>query len=314
MKLDADDYAASFAASLDAWSSLRPRSLQRSIGVSDLGYCRSKSMWKMTDTQPTDSPISRQAMMGIAAHEIIGTARKTFNPRLLIETGLKVTLPSGVVLPGTADEIDPDEPSVTDYKSVSTAADLIALRKYGSTEQQKFQRHCYYLGAMQAGLVPPVGTVRNVWCDRAGQSEEAYVEQEPFDMAVVHAADQWLSDVTYAIEHGEADDVLKDKHFEHCRRFCEFFGHCRSGTDHADLTITDEVMIRAAEMTFTGRALEKEGRALAEVGRRELSVLAPDPGGDMVAYTCGEHRVRWSWVHQADGPGYAKLAVEQADA
>lgn len=304
-----DDYAASYVASLDSYDALRPRSLQAELGVSDIGHCSSKALWLLTGVQPTDAPTGRQAMMGTAAHDLAAKARKAFSPGLLIETELQVTLPSGlVVLPGHADEIDPDEPSVTDLKTVGDEADLIALRRLGSTEQQRFQRHLYYLGAHQAGLVPAAGTVRNVWMDRAGQADWVYVEQEPFDMGVVHAADRWLSDVLYAAEHGE--EVPQEKHYDWCRRFCQFFSHCRAGQTHADLTITDPELITAASLVLEGREGKKAGESLEKSGRKVLEPLQDSSSGDMVAFTAGEYRVRWSQVNAVAG-AYWKLSVDR---
>lgn len=306
-----DQYAAMFTASLDAWDASRPRSGQRTMGVSSVGTCRSQALWMLTEVVPTDAPTGRQALMGTAAHKLIHEARANFNPDLILERELEITMPSGVKLIGHADEIDPTEPSVTDWKTLSAGADIVALRRNGANEQQRFQRHLYYFGAMQAGLVPPQGTVRNVWIDRSGQVPDPFVEQEPFDMGVIHQADSWFSDVLYAIEHDGGDGVPKEKHYEWCRAFCRFFSHCRQGTDHADLVVTDTELVAAAERTLKGRDLEKEGKALAEAGRTTLSVLQIKAGEDMRAYTLGEHRIRWTWVHMKDGSGYPKLTVER---
>lgn len=302
----ADDFAASYMAALDTYAAMRPRSRQQAIGVSDIGYCASKTLHKLRHVSPTDAPVNRSAEMGHAAHDLAAAARAAFNPALLIEAELTVTMPSGLVLTGHADEIDPDEPSVTDLKSVSDEGDLFALRRTGSTEQQRFQRHLYYAGAVQAGLVPPVGTVRNVWIDRAGQADWCYVEQEPFDMAVVHAADRWLSDVLYAKEHGE--EATQDIHYDRCRVQCQFFTHCRAGQAHDDLIITDPEFILAAELVHVGREEEKIAKGTVASARRTLELLL-DPD-EMRAYEAGDYRVRWTWVNRADGR-YPKLSVDR---
>lgn len=307
MKHTADDYAASMSASLDVYAALRPRSLQTELGVSSIGHCRAEALWRLTEVAPTDAPVGRQALFGTGAHEVIAAARKSFAPHLLIETALQITLPSGVVVPGHADEIDPDEPSVTDWKTVADAADIAALRRNGSTEQQRYQRHLYYYGAHQAGLVPAEGTVRNVWVDRAGQVNEPYVEQEPFSMAVVHDADRWVQDLLYAAEHGE--EVPQDKHYDWCRRFCEFFTHCRSGQAHADAHVTDPVMVSAADMLAEGRELRKRGEALEKSAKRVLEPLQASAHEDVAAFLIGAHRVRWSRVN-TDRGGHWKLTLD----
>lgn len=306
MKLAADDYAASYMAALDTYAAMRPRSRQQTLGVSDIGYCASKALYKLQGVAPTDAPTGRQAEMGHAAHDLVAAARSAFDPGLLVEYELTVTMPSGLVLVGHADEINPDEPSVTDTKTVGDEDDLIKLRRTGSTEQQRFQRHIYYAGAVQAGLVPPEGTVRNVWIDRAGQADWVYVEQEPFSMSVVHAADRWISDVLYAKEHGE--DATQDHHYDHCRKFCPFFTHCRAGQAHDDLIITDPEFILAAELVHVGREEEKIAKGTVASARRTLELLL-DPD-EMRAYEAGDYRVRWTWVNRADGR-YPKLVVDR---
>lgn len=297
-----DAYAASYTAALDTYQALRPRSLQKSLGASSIGLCAAKALWQMTGVEPTDAPTSRAALMGNAIHDLAADARGAFNPKLLIEHHVEATMPSGLVIPGTADEIDAAEPSVTDLKTVATEADLVALRREGSTRQQQFQRQIYYLGALQAGLVPEEGTVRNVWLDRSGQADWVYVEQEAFSMAVIREADNWLSSVMYAAENGE--EPYREKHYSWCKSFCEFFTHCRETTE-PDLTITDIELVAAAGRALEGRKLEAEGKALVASGKRVLEVLRPDPGGDVVGYACGDTRVRWSWVNRESGGYYA---------
>lgn len=309
--MDADDYAASMVASLTVWDATRPRSLQQAMGVSSVGLCRAQALWMIMETPPTDAPEGRQALMGTAVHAVITAARAAYDPSLVLDRRLDIQLPSGITLTGAPDEINCTEPGVTDYKTVSAGADMASLRRNGATEQQRFQRHLYYLGALQAGLVPEQGTVRNIWVDRSGQDPDPFVEQEPFSMEVVNAADTWLTDVLYAAEHGE--EPLRDKHYDWCSRFCRWFSHCRENT-HPDLVVTDAELLTAAADASAGREMAKAGKALEEHGRRVLEVLRPDPGGDVQAYVCGEHRVRWSWINSdtAAGGGYYKLALEGA--
>lgn len=308
-----DEYAASMSAALMMFDANRPRSQQPRLGVSSIGHCRSYALWVLNGVEATDAPEGLQALTGTAMHEIIGAARRQYNPKLLVDQKLEVTLPSGLVVPGTADEIDPDEPSVTDYKTVVGNADMVALRRNGSDEQQRFQRQLYYWGAVQAGLVPPEGIVRNVWIDRSGQSSEPYVEQEPFSMEWVNQADLWVNDVLYA--KGADEEVPRDKHYDWCKRFCKFFTHCRSEVEHPDLIVSDTELLNAAENVWIGREMKKQGDGLDESGRMKLDVLKPEPGGDVQGYECGIFRVRWSWVNSgsARAGGYYKLAVERND-
>lgn len=291
-------YAALVAADLDAYATLMPRSMQSGIGVSDIGTCHSKALFKWTKVTPTDAPRGRQALHGNELHRMFVAARSAGNPKLIHEREVECTLPSGIVVIGHADEIDQDEPSVTDAKTVGDAADLTVKRREGSDEQQRFQRHLYYLGAHQAGLVPAQGIVRNYWLDRAGQDAWGHVEQEPFDMDVVHAADDWLASIVYAAEHGE--EVPRDKHHDWCKSFCEFYTHCRSGLTHDDYVVEDTELIAAARRVHEGRKIKKEGEHLEEVGRRALTVLQLSAEGDVSAFVAGDWRVRWTSMNRSD--------------
>lgn len=304
--MEADAYAASMSASLDLFQALRPRSLQPGIGVSSVGHCASEAKYRMQGVAPTDAPASRQALWGTSLHETITAARKEFNPALLLETPLLVTMPSGLLIPGTGDEIDPGEPSVTDYKSVADGAALITQRRVGSSDQQRYQRHLYYYGAVQADLVPAEGTTRNAYLDRAGQGE-VLVEQEPFDMKVIHDADRWVADVAYAAEHNE--DAPQDKHFTWCQKFCQFFTHCRGGQITPDLIVTDAAMIQAAELLVEGRAGSKLAEGLENDAKRVLEPLQMGTQDDVGGYEVGPYRVRWQWINTKAG-GHWKCLVE----
>lgn len=306
-----DDYVAAFAASLDVYEALRPRSLQVALGVSSLGHCASEAKFILQGTPATDAPTARQALFGTAAHELIGKARKTTDPHLLIETELSITLPSGAVVLGHADEIDPGEPSCTDWKTLADEGALALQRRTGSSQQQRWQRHLYAYGAIQAGLLPRDGViVRNVWVDRSGRCPEPLVEQESFDMAAVHEADAWLEAVRYAAEHDEP--TPQDKHHAWCQRFCEFFAHCRGGIGVGDLIVTDPAMAQAAALVVEGRAKEKEGGRLAAGAKAVLEPLQANAAGSVVSFVVGEHRLRWAWTNRADSAagGHWRLHVD----
>lgn len=308
----ANAFAAAMASDLDAYAALTPRTMQTGIGVSDIGFCHSKSLYKLQGIAPTDAPRSRQALHGTELHKLFVAARRASRPKLLHEVELEIKLPSGLVVPAHADEIDPGEPSVTDFKTCGDDADLTVIRREGSDEQQRMQRHLYAYGAIQAGLVPEDGLiVRNWWIDRAGQNSWGHTEQEFFDMNVVHQADDWLQSIVYAKEHGE--EVPRDKHHDWCKRFCEFYTHCRSGLSHDDAVVTDPALIAAARRVHEGRALEKEGKHLTEVGRRTLDVLKDsDPGDDVSAFLAGEWRIRWTSMLRSGSPVW-RLAVDKVE-
>jgi hypothetical protein len=307
----ADEYSARFRTSLDVFEAMRPRTLQKELGVSSVGLCHAMAVYIQQGVTPTDAPEGRQAFVGSAIHERVADAMRNYDSSVLIEPELTFTMPSGIVLKGHPDEVDAAEPSVTDVKTVATPDEIRAVRRNGASEQQRFQRHLYYYGAIQAGLVPEEGVVRNVWLDRSGQLAAPYVEQEAFSMEVVQRADMWLESVLYTIEHDE--EVMREKHHDWCARFCEFFSHCRQGTDQPDLLITDPELVQAARNALDGRRMKKEGESLEGAGKRALTVLQPDPGGDVAAFQAGDVRLRWTWVNKVSG-GYFTLNIDDVDA
>lgn len=233
--LSADEYAAVFQMDLHAADARSARTRQTAsgqVGISDLGRCQEHTRRIIAQLPATDAPATAAAFMGHAAHDKIEAARHAANPQLQFNRRVTLTLPNGAEVPGTIDECDPDEPSVTDWKSKDGLADII---KEGSTRQQRWQRHGYYAALVQAGEVPVEGVVRNVYIDRSGQDERVHVEQEPYDPSVLVEMSEWLDDVFSAHIHGQ--EALKEKPRTWCRRFCQFYSACRLGeVEEADLT------------------------------------------------------------------------------
>lgn len=294
-------FAASFSASLEAADLSRPRSEQTDLGVSAVGVCHEQVRRIMVGEVGTKT-VGMAALVGTWCHDGITAARKMLNPRLLHEVEVTVTLPSGITLLGHVDELDPDEPSATDFK---TADGLSMARKMGSDDQQRFQRHLYALGAVQAGLVSEEGlVVRNLWIDRSGRTDELHVEQEPFSREVIQAADAWLSDVVYAVRNGEPAQRDKDRSW--CMKCCPFAADCRGGEEDS-LLLLDPVYASAAQAVLDGKALEKAGAAQAEDGRRVLEPLQEQRG----TFVAGDYAIRWTTINRKDGISYPKLSVEE---
>lgn len=302
-----DAFGAKLVVALATYQAMDPRSLQKELGISSIGHCRSEALFRLMGTDPTDMPSMRKALNGTALHEKYDQAMEWYDPTVITRRRLVVTLPSGMQVPGTPDWIFPAEPAVVDLKSVDDAAALHLLRRTGSSEQQQFQRHLYYLAAHQAGLVPAEGLVRNIWVDRAGQSEDPYVEQEPFSMDVVHAADSWLQDLVYAQEHGE--EVPRDKHYDFCVRFCPFVTRCRTEA-HGDAVVTDAEMVQAAAALYEGRDQSHSGDMLEKAAKQVLAPLQDSVSGDLRAFILGDYRLRWTAVHR-DGGSHWKANIDR---
>lgn len=263
------------------------QSKQGITGASDIGVCREKTRLHVTEAPRTDADNNAAAYIGTLIHEGALAAYGKAFPHVLIEQAVVVTLPSGRTVPGHADIIDPTEPSCTDLKTVDG---LEYHRKNGPYEQQRIQRTLYALGAWQAGLFGDIPVeeviVRNLWLDRSGGTSEVVVDQELFDWQWIHKADEWLSDVIYAVEHGEA--ASKDKPIPWCQSFCPFYSSCRAVDVEPASVITDPEIVQAA---YTYReALEAE-KAAAQLKKEAAARLEGIDG------QAGEYRVRHIFVN-----------------
>jgi hypothetical protein len=295
--LDPDTYAGIYAWSLRTADAARPRTQQTIeglVGVSDLFTCMEKVRLTITETPWSNVPDTTAAWVGSAIHEAAAKARKDVFPHLLIEQELRITLPSGYTILGHTDEIDPEEPSATDLK---TADGLETVRKHGPDHQQRVQRAIYYLGGIQAGVLPEQGIARNVWLDRSGKDKTPFVSQEPYNPDYVAAGDLWLNQVIDAVKDGS--QAPKEWPWHKCRSYCQFFTLCRG--EEAPLARTDDPeTIRAAQDVYEARQAEKVAKALVKQAKPVLD------GFDGLA---GPYRVHHSQVNA--NPPYMKLDVEK---
>lgn len=295
-----DEYAQQFTFDLSVYDLLSPRSQHGDdggVGASSFG-CREEMRFILTKAERTDSPDKTAALIGGYIDAGVKAARKAANPGLIVDAEYLCTLPNGFSFPVHPDEVDPDEPSVTDLK---TKNGLKAIRRGFADEQHRIQRHLQYLAAHQAGVVPPDGIVRNVFIDRSGADPHAHVEQEKFDPAVVEQATEFVNDVLYAIKHGERARQDRPRYF--CKQFCPFFTACRGDEIAAeDEPITDERLARMVAAYAEADTQEKQAKALREALRADLSGLTG---------VTGTHRIVSTWVNAANRTPYWKVEVTE---
>lgn len=254
MSASAEEYAASFDMALAMAEHGKARSAQTDgglLGASDAGGCVHKAVLTVRRTTPTDVPRKGKALIGSALHKVFLENVGEAYPERIIETELTVTLPSGTQIPLHPDEIDPSEPSVTDAKFVE---DLAYRRREGVSEQQHMQRNLQYLAAHQAGLVPAEGTVRNLFVSMT-DAQDTWVQQEPFSMEWVERADEWFSEVRYAVEHDE--DGRKDANPNFCAAFCPFVSLCKPAPIDAHGRITNRELAQRADTARDAREQRK---------------------------------------------------------
>lgn len=295
-----------------------PRAQQQGrfvLGVSDLGFCpeRTKRMLSGEVPEPTDV---LPAFLGTAIGDHAEKAYAAAHPDVITQADVEVTFTIRVGLekwtikvPGHPDIIDPANLRMIDVKTDFLLADA---ERQGADQQKRFQRHCYGLGAWQAGYFPD-GTniedvkVGNVWIDRSAKDRRVHVELEPLDLGVIRAAEEWLEDVVYAMVNDEPAEKAPPR--EMCLAVCGYAGDCRGlDTDTTGL-LTDELALARIEMYREGADQEKAGKRLKEAARAALEEM-----GKLSGNTPNGFQVRWSyvnggWVPEHHRQGYTKLDI-----
>ena len=265
--LSPEEYASSFTSALAVEDLGRVRSAQTDggvLGASDAGQCVHKAVLTVRRTPPTDVPKKGKAQIGTYLHEGTLNAVQALYPHKLVEQELTVTLPSGLQVMLHPDEIDPAEPSVTDYKFTS---DVALYRRTGATEAQQMQRNLQYLAALQAGILhADSGIVRNLYVDMT-DADNTFVDQAPFDMEWVHRADDWYQTVRYHVVNDE--DGSKDWPWHMCKDYCPFFSMCRTADPDLSQPITSEEIAVAVVEGFNAREQRRywEGVEKAAISR-----------------------------------------------
>jgi hypothetical protein len=268
--LSAEDYSLLFAFDLEAVEILSDRSGQtdrRELGFSDVLGCPEQKRLLLSGAPFTDSPDLTAARIGNWVDAGVKKARLAARPWLLTDLRIPVTLPSGRVLWGAPDEIDPEEPSATDYKTVDG---LSAVRRMGPSDAQRAQRVLQYEAALQNGLITSdQGVVRNAWLDRSGNDRGVYTQQDLFldERHWLVTVDEWLHDVEYHVKH--AQQAEKTKPLPFCRDYCQFFTVCRGADSVQGEWIVGETALKV-ELYDEAQKTEKAATKLKESLRSEL--------------------------------------------
>lgn len=289
---------------LHVWGNSTPRSQQarqHKLGISDIGNCREYARLMTIEETFTDDPRIFEANIGTWVGDGVEEAVAAMFPQARRGMEVTVTLPSGASYVGHPDLVLPS--GVLDIKTVDG---LTGVRRTGPDVQQQFQRHLYAAALVQAGELPEDCWVGNVWIDRSGRDEEHVVNVESYDPIWLQYADEWTSDVIYAVQHGE--QAMKDRPVEWCEKCCPFFSTCR-GEDvlrdrESQGLITDPFILDYVEALVEAKAKKKEAEKVIEDARRALA----DVSG-----TTGEHIIRWVFVDSSDVPGYTRAAYSKLD-
>lgn len=287
-----------------------PRSVQSREGIlgpSDLGFCRQKAALTVKGVADTDEQSIAAAQIGTAIHEYVAKAFKERHPDWIIDDH-KVTarFPSGAEISGTPDIIAPDWNAIIDVKTVDGFS---WVKREGTSQNHKYQRHCYAMGAVQEGLLDASKTVYvgNLYIDRSGKEPEPYFIIEEFDPTLTDEIDSWIQDVIYAVKQGE--DASRDIPAAICERICSKFTACRGEleTHEGGEFIEDPTLVSAIDMYVEGRSMVKDGEQLKKEAQARLFG---------VNGRTNEYQVRWvdvapTTVDSFEKAGYSRMDVRK---
>lgn len=310
------DYALAVETALRAFMDNSSRSRQADegrLGPSDIGFCRQKAVLMTKGVEATDSSPKWAAAVGTAIHNYVEEAVKEMFPTWLLGSidhlSVTATLPSGAEISGHPDIVIPNENTVLDIKTVDG---FEWVKREGTSQQHKYQRHLYAMGCMQAGMFDldkPV-YVGNLYFDRSGKQQQPLLLIDEFDPTLTDEIDAWVTDVIYAVKNGE--DSSRDIPSAVCERICSHFTACRGGLqmNEGGEQITAPELLTAVDMYVSARELTKQ----AEQMKKEASSRLFGVNG-----STGKWEVRWvevqpSRVEAFEKQGYSRLDIRKTRA
>ena len=307
------DYGIAIQAALTAFMDNSARTIQSDegrLGPSDIGFCRQKAALMTRGVEATDSNPKWAAAVGTAVHTYVETALKSMFPTWLMgsidDVTVTATLPSGATISGHPDIVIPEDNTVLDIKTVDG---FQWIKREGTSQQHKYQRHLYAMGCIAAGLfdkTKPV-YVGNVYFDRSGKEPVPMVFVEELDPTLTDEIDGWITDVIYAVTNKE--DASRDIPSAVCEKICSHFTACRGGlqSNNEGDQIVDNDLVSAVEMYVEGRSMEKTAKQMKD---EAVSILSGINGATQ------NWKVRWvnvqpSRVDSFEKQGYSRLDIRK---
>ena len=239
----------------------RPRSLQVQVGWSEVGGCRAAIGFRLDGAFTTDDTDTWAAQRGTAIHEYLGPVLGGPGVRVEVTTSYRG-------IPGHADIVEPD--AVVDIKTTSLANSKLWAGDQSLLYPKRVQVHGYAAGLVDAGELPADCTVRLLIVPVDGTFTDWWAYEEPFSRALADEGADRLEWVRARLAAGEA--LPKDKPYNWCASYCEFFSLCRDADDPKALAeITDPELARAVtrygELNAAIKPLADEKDTLAPLVR-----------------------------------------------
>lgn len=292
-RVDTDRALAEFLLDVvQTWDNTRPRSLQLTLGPSELGGCREYIRAVVAnDPGLPETGFKAAAFMGTAVGDLI---ERVFGESLQAITQFEITTflsRSGITVAGSSDaiipagvlEIAPDG-LIIDVKSKDGIA---TPEKYGASLENMIQLATYLVGAVQMGVLTADAKACLLYADRGGNDKRFATVTIDHDEALrwVDLAEDRLQDVQDVLDRGSQEEDrwrLRDKDpNQWCFAVqCPFRENCWGGSDFrptAEITHPDviEQVNRYKEAMAEEKAVASR-KADARKGLVGVTGIAPD--------------------------------------
>ena len=236
------------------------RSLQTSVGPSELGGCRAKVWHRLNGTEVVNDTLSLASFMGTAIHTRIEDALRALDP-WGDDFESEVTVKGGGIT-GHVDFYHKGAKAVVDWKT-TTKKNLA----YFPSLQQRWQVQVYGWLLTQSGR--EVETVTLVAIPRDGNERDIKIHTEAYDPQMAADALAWLEAVK---DMTEPPTPEKDATF--CKDYCPYFGVCpgltRSPKDSTAPIITDADTLKALDDYVAAQADVKTAEQRLENAKTAL--------------------------------------------
>lgn len=289
------------------WDRRRPRTQQRTIGISDLGTCRRRVGYKLAATEPVNAIGSVQAAMGSAVHQILG--------EILVELGKAESSEQEVTFAGIVGHYDRIEGDMLIDVKTTSSRWCEHIRLHGPEHSHKWQTTVYAAALITAGV--PIKRTRIDYLERDTGDEYNWpsLEGRPFDIREVKEAMDWLKLVRDTPLEMLPRDYMPDTTM--CRK-CPFGGDdggiCWAGhvPGHglaSVLYVENPDAGMWAEELWAAKEQGKEAEEAEKKARAALMALV-EPGGRTAK--CGDRFLRLTTNNQlrfVSGPRKSELTL-----
>lgn len=265
----------------------RPRSMQVSVGWSEVGGCRAALGFRLDGAFATDETDTWAAQRGTALGDYLEAILADPRMRTQVDTSYRG-------IPGHADIVEPD--AVDDIKTTSLANSKLWADDHSLLRPKRIQVHGYAAGLVDAGELPEDCTVRLLVVPVDGTFSDWWAYEEPFDRSLADEGADRLEDVRARMAAGES--LPKDKPYVFCEKWCPYFSLCREPSEARTAELITDPELAAAVAKYG------EANARYSEAKKEKERLAPLIKGLRGATADG-------WRISLGEPGEAKPVLDE---